>query len=578
MDQCSDDGSEMLFARMADPYDSSEASQEHTDRQASTMYLGEAFSLTFVVKTVCSPSGDTPHVPKVHYPIPPSIKDRSSPSPGTAAGLDPDVLAFLHAKGALTLPSSEVSDALVGIYFRCFHPAWPVLDRNVFETRYRQGTMSLLVLQTIFFLAVTVCSDDLVGRAGFTDRREARTTFYNRAKALYDADYEADESLLTAALFLLAFWWQKPRDQKDTWHWLGCAISLAQTHGMHRTTAYSNLSPQCRSLWKRIWWSIYVRDRQAAASLGRPCRIRDEDCDVEPLCEQDFAADGTTESSVVGKQEPYQVSYAINMANLAVLLGRVLALRFSPLSRPVTEQVTKFGGDLQRWEDNLPADMTPRPIRQAYDAPFWAAMLQASYHNAVILLYRPTAVVPSPGIEEDWDRRVTGAADSMTRIAEDLLATDTLREGQLHLVPALFSALGIHAIIIRRNVPIRRQLAENRARQCMLALGELSKSWPVGGWILRLFISLFYRLTGQDLGLKPGPQPRRGVSSHQPPSLCLQEPPGTSPSQWPPNVGGAAGMGPTEDFADFFVTDLGHLGAFDFDFMFQGPLGGWMAD
>ena len=32
----------------------------------------------------------------------------------------------------------------------------------------------------------------------------------------------------------------------------------------------------------------------------------------------------------------------------------------------------------------------------------------------------------------------------------------------------------------------------------MLALSELSKSWPTGGWILRVFISLNNRLTGEN--------------------------------------------------------------------------------
>jgi hypothetical protein len=34
----------------------------------------------------------------------------------------------------------------------------------------------------------------------------------------------------------------------------------------------------------------------------------------------------------------------------------------------------------------------------------------------------------------------------------------------------------------------------------MLALSELAKSWPVGGWILRLFMNLMSRLTGQGSG------------------------------------------------------------------------------
>ncbi|RSM14771.1 hypothetical protein CDV31_005205 [Fusarium ambrosium] len=560
------DGSEMLFARMADPYDSTADRNEQPDHEASTLYLGEAFSLTFVVKAVCSPSGDISSALKVHYPIPPSPNDHDVT--GTAenpAGLDPDMIAFLRARGALTLPPRDVSDALVLTYFRCFHPAWAVLDRKSFELLYRQGGVSLLLLQVVYLLAATVCNEELLKQAGFADRKDARMTFYSRAKCLYDADYERDLTLLTAVLFLMAFWWQKPRDQKDTWHW---------------STAYSNLSQRCRSLWKRIWWSIYVRDRQAAAALGRPCRIRDEDCDIEPLCEADFTFDRETTLATVGMQERYHVSYVISMSSLAVLMGRILALRFSPSSKPATEQLTKLGSDLEAWEEALPPDMMVKPMRQALDAPFWAANLQASYQHAVILLYRPTLVVPRSDIEEAWGRCATRAADVMTRIAEDLLTTNTLREGQLHLIPALFAALAIHAIVIRRNAPIHRQLAENRARHCMLALGELSKSWPVGGWILRLFVSLFIKLTGQDpgIGLRPHSQEPQGPA-HIRSSITQPSISNLAAAPWS-QAGEAAWPVP----AEVFIENAAALGfevadndAFDFEFMFQYPLENWIS-
>jgi hypothetical protein len=76
-----------------------------------------------------------------------------------------------------------------------------------------------------------------------------------------------------------------------------------------------------------------------------------------------------------------------------------------------------------------------------------------------------------------------------------------------HSIPGLFAALSVLSIDIRRKDPIRRQLAENRSRQCMLALKVLSKRWPVGGWILRLFISLLSRLTGGNFGFEQHRQP-----------------------------------------------------------------------
>ncbi|KID81482.1 cutinase transcription factor 1 alpha [Metarhizium guizhouense ARSEF 977] len=581
-----DDDSGTLFARMADVEPTSPVSSKGTDPENNTFYLGEAFSLTFVVKAVCSPSGDISIPPRVHYPIPPSVNDRTTQSPTSLSHIDQDTLAFLEARGGLTLLPSELSDALVLIYFRTFHPAWPVLDRCTFEAQYRQGTVSHLLLQTIYFLAITVCNEDLLKQAGFDDREKARTVFYNRAKVLYDADYENDKTILTAVLLLLAFWWQKPQDQKDTWHWLGCSISLAQTLGMHRSTAYSGLSQRSRSLWKRIWWSLYVRDRHTAASLGRPFRIHDKDCDVEALHDEDFDFDRKTTLAVMGEQESYYQSYAIHMSRLAVIMGQVLTLRFSPKQEQKADEFTELGNALQQWEQQLPSEMLIRPVRSTLDAPFWAAMLHASYHNTNILLYRPMRVVPEV-YEEEWYRQAMQSADLTTRIAEDLLAAGNLRQGQLHLVPALFAALAIHTIVIRRNIPIRRQLAENRARQCMLALSELSKSWPSGGWILRLFVGLMFRLTGSESNMKSAPlvRPEIAAVQHRASARCA-----TLSAPWEANQ--AASCNPNENamiqfnlgapdttlVAGSIPAPTIDQGLADFDFLFQQSLANWIPD
>lgn len=97
------------------------------------------------------------------------------------------------------------------------------------------GRASPLVLQTIALLGFTMGSDELVRAAGFSDRCTARKTHYLRAKALYDADYENDRMNLVAVLLLLGFWWASYDDQKDTCYWVGCATTLAQSLGMHRS-------------------------------------------------------------------------------------------------------------------------------------------------------------------------------------------------------------------------------------------------------------------------------------------------------------------------------------------------------
>lgn len=53
----------------------------------------------------------------------------------------------------------------------------------------------------------------------------------------------------------------------------------------------------------------------------------------------------------------------------------------------------------------------------------------------------------------------------------------------------------MQTIVICRTNRIHRQLAQNKSRQCLLALGELSKNWPVSMWIGKSFIDLMARLT-----------------------------------------------------------------------------------
>jgi hypothetical protein len=115
------------------------------------------------------------------------------------------------------------------------HPAFPVLNRRVFIEQYKLGQASPLLLQAVFLIAVTLCDDNLIQDAGFADRATARKTYYIRAKTLYDVDHETDRSNIASALSLMGFWWNGPDDQKDSWYWLGCATTFAQSINMHRS-------------------------------------------------------------------------------------------------------------------------------------------------------------------------------------------------------------------------------------------------------------------------------------------------------------------------------------------------------
>jgi hypothetical protein len=164
----------------------------------------------------------------------------------------------LQEMGAFQRLDKEISDALIQTFFAVVYPLCPIFDLSEFHTKYKSEQLSPLVLQALYFVAAAHCELSLIEKAGFASRYMATFTFYQRAKALYDASYESDAIATVQALYLLSYWWGSPLEQKDMWHWTGLAVGLAQTLGLHQSKAYAGLPERQQKLWRRIWWTVYV--------------------------------------------------------------------------------------------------------------------------------------------------------------------------------------------------------------------------------------------------------------------------------------------------------------------------------
>ncbi|UZP32454.1 hypothetical protein NXS19_000270 [Fusarium pseudograminearum] len=452
-----------------------------TQAKDRSFFLGDSSSLSYIIELICAPRSG------VSEPV------KSAPNRTTA----PTGRSNTSVKGNIR-PSCLC-------VLRYSAPPWPVVDRKSFLQAYRTGKASPLLLHAMFLVTFIFCDENLIQDAGFSDRAAARKYHYLRAKTLYDVDHETDRDILVASLHLLGFWWNGPDDQKDAWYWSGCATSYAQSLGLHRSTITSRFSPEKRALRKRIWWSIYTRDRHTAACLGKPCRIRDDDCDIEPVTEADLYFDDVVDDPLIPPQKEYHTAFFIEMRKAAEILGDIVIGEFSPRRLALEQyEVPKLKARLEQWESQLPKCMQKQPLDETLGAAFWATQLQMAYQNYFILLFRPKVIGDMSPAEAERDRTARAAADYITRMTEDLIAVGTLRYTQMHTIPAVFGALSIHTLVICRKDPIRRQLAGNKSRQCILALSEMAKSWPIGLWITKLFVNLLRRLTGQGSAMSAG--------------------------------------------------------------------------
>ena len=164
-------------------------------------YLGESSNLSLLIQ---DRHGTTDNV---HYPLP-----RNANRSGVRmTDLDQTEIEILHQRGAFLLPHRALCDDMVKAYFEWVAPVVPIINRSRFMRRYRdpQNPPSLLLLQAVLLAGSRVCNNprlmDINGSS-----TPAAITFYKRAKALYDANFEDDRLTIIQALILMGWYWEGP--------------------------------------------------------------------------------------------------------------------------------------------------------------------------------------------------------------------------------------------------------------------------------------------------------------------------------------------------------------------------------
>jgi hypothetical protein len=142
---------------------------------------------------------------------------------------------YLQEEGAFTFPCQTDAVSIFDAYIEWFHPCFPVLDRADTAHLLATGKLSPLLYQAIMFIGSTYCDESSVLRIGYRSRGEARAQLYDRARLLFDAEIESDVFIVIQAAFLLSFRRVGPTEMKDVRYWLNIAVTLAQSHGLHRS-------------------------------------------------------------------------------------------------------------------------------------------------------------------------------------------------------------------------------------------------------------------------------------------------------------------------------------------------------
>jgi hypothetical protein len=476
-------------------------SKTETPRQEedAAVFLGESSSLRYVTE---EPSPAGPAAGRRHslfrfrHAVPNAVKEDAM-VPEWEAERRRARMKALQAEGTFSFPPMDVRVELLTAYFTWFHCHFAIVDEYDIWEAHEGSTLSPLLLQAMLFIGVIHCEESTLNGLGWGNRHRAKWLFYIRAKDIYDATHETNKVIVIQALFLMSFWRAGALLEKDARHWLGTAISLAQTKALHRSGEDSD--EKSSRLKRRLWWAIYARERQCGSALGLPNRIRDEDCDIAPLNDSDFtSAFGSSGATYMSHQA---TAYIIGMTQLAVFLGRIVDAGYLPNRNLKTSDRTRIRDQLYAWKEQLPPVI--RLSSEINDQPnFQASTLQLAYNNLLILLYRTSFIIDENASAEGDSNVALQAAARNSRIVEDLLPSGNIAHAQIHVITNLFNTLCIHVAHLRRSTGVNRTLAEHRAKLCLMGLQELQKTWEVTNWVLQLFFRYLDRSTASRLAME----------------------------------------------------------------------------
>ncbi|KAG9505100.1 hypothetical protein J7337_002066 [Fusarium musae] len=350
------------------------------------------------------------------------------------------------------LPSPDLVDRLIKAYFNRFHTFCPILGKKYFLASLEDRTISATLLRSVLFVASLHCDREVLHLMGYSTRWDANNALYNKASAAFDADRESSRTHMILSSYLLHYWFGSPTAYHDCHWWLAAAIRSAQCTGYHRSTRNSKMAPEERSRWKRIWWCLYVLDRQIAISTGTPMVINDEDHDVEELSEEDFTEEG-----------PETVQYIVSQVKLSKAMARLYFSYCSPSRLSLCKEVhllheamRDIQSTLQAWQCNGLKEVKP----------------------------------------------VLDAAAHIFSLVENSLLFWTPEHFPMIYVSALFSAMMALAVDVKTSAPQSDQIFV-KIRPGLLALKQFESVYILARWIKNFFMDILNRPPAEESQTQP---------------------------------------------------------------------------
>ncbi|EEH47435.2 uncharacterized protein PADG_03519 [Paracoccidioides brasiliensis Pb18] len=373
----------------------------------------------------------------------------------SASGIDH--LNSTHLSGQpIDLPPPALQESFMDTYFQYCYPWCPIFESSKLFSEQEESN-SILLNQALALLGSRIQPPVLL--------HVPPSVYYDRAKALFYRNHESNPITCVKALLLFYWWGSAPNSPSlDTvWWWTGVAIRLAQQIGLHREPKPGQIMRpnETPGLRRRIWWTLFARERQTSICQGKPCIIDPLDCNVREPSLDDFPE----------PKDHFRAQVFIHWVRLSAVVGRVAKYL---LQKPAT---TQFRGHLARelvdWVQSLPEALRlPIATNRTYPFNRDVHQLHLPYLTTITLLYLTKSSQPLP---KAYITAVLSAS-CVARIFEDFLARGSIRF--LQGMAGWHIAVAILALLHVRQIPPLTEAADNHISILKIALKEMAKMWP----------------------------------------------------------------------------------------------------
>ncbi|KAI7883058.1 hypothetical protein K492DRAFT_205750 [Lichtheimia hyalospora FSU 10163] len=430
----------------------------------------------------------------------------------------------------------ELADAMVYAYFQYVHPHLPVLHKMSFLEQYyfenpQPPDENLLCAVCALATQFMVNEQDWIATGQSFTRDmllDAQTALQRKSEKVLENIHRKSKLSTVQALILITMFMNLGGVEEDTsmrWFVCGTAIRMAQDIGLHRNSRHWKLPESEIELRRRVWYGLYIIDREVAAQFGRPVTIVDEDFNVEPpspyelesthesyLRDPEFQS--CTPALMVEAQAAIQerrpvYDFFLECITLSKILGHILLSMYSPKTEYSARRndflILTIANQLAQWKAKLPPNLQFNPDEVSEMTLFSTAHLNIYYNCILLLLHRPfinSDASTDPILSTQSLTKCTFAAIDIVNTIEALETQRLPGMTWCFIAYAIFQSASIFLFNAKSNIQaVKRQGAEYLSRCAILYKQEESLRNGLHAHILGVLAAKF-------------------CSYHEPPRLC----------------------------------------------------------